>query len=201
MSFALQDLIPYRHDGIIQKSADEFRSENWGNSIPVDIELIAERNMNLLVIPIDGLMPTCGTDAMLLGNLEEINYDPQSPPNRVRYTIAHEIGHLVLHKAAISKLRPESYEDWVKIIESVPKTICGRAEYQAYEFAGRLLVPPDKLKEAINKLKPLIEVAKKELPYIEPEVLIDFLTPSLARIFDVSADVIKRRIKIEKIKI
>jgi Zn-dependent peptidase ImmA (M78 family) len=194
-------LISYKKLSNIQNSADEFRLKYWGDGIPVDIELIIERDLNILVIPIESLKHSCQTDAMILRNMEEIVYDPNVPVNRLRYSIAHEVGHLILHKKAIEHLRPESYDNWFEVIQSIPETVWGTAEFQAYEFAGRLLVPVDKLNEEINNLSELIDTAKKEIPNIEQEVLIEYISPKISKVFTVSPDVISRRIKIEEIKL
>lgn len=201
MPIDFRNLIPYRQLQSIQDAADEFREKYWGDSIPIDIELIIEKNLDILVIPIEGLKQTCQTDAMLLSNLEEIVYDPNVPVNRLRYSIAHEVGHYILHKSALEHLRPESYENWFEIIKSIPEPVWGTAEFQAYEFAGRLLVPEDILRKEISNLNDLIKTAKVEIPSIEQEVLIDYLSPKLSKIFQVSPDVVSRRIKIEDIEL
>ncbi|MBU1297684.1 MAG: hypothetical protein KKB77_00845 [Bacteroidetes bacterium] len=43
-------------------------------SIPVDIELIVERDLKLLVIPIPNLRYQAHTEAYLSGDLREINF-------------------------------------------------------------------------------------------------------------------------------
>lgn len=201
MPIDFRNLIPYRQLQNIQNAADEFRNKYWDVSIPIDIELIIEKDLGMLVIPIEGLKQSCQTDAMLLSNLEEIVYDPNVPVNRLRYSIAHEIGHYVLHSSALEHLRPDSYENWFEIIKSIPEPVWGTAEFQAYEFAGRLLVPNDILTYEIDKLKNLIKSAREEIPSVEQEVLIDYLSPKLSKVFNVSPDVISRRIKIEGIEL
>lgn len=201
MEIDFKKLIPYKKISEIQSIADSFRDKYWDSSIPIDIELVIERDFNILVIPIEGLKQNCQTDAMILSNLEEIVYDPNVPVNRLRYSIAHEVGHLVLHHKAIEHLRPVSYENWFEIIQSVPETVWGTAEFQAYEFSGRLLVPYENLMEEIKNKSDLIENAKKQIPNIEQEVLIDYISPILSKIFNVSPDVISRRIKREEIKL
>jgi Zn-dependent peptidase ImmA (M78 family) len=191
--------IPFLSDEEIRKRADEFRLQHWGDRIPVDIELIIERNLDLLIIPIEQLRYHAHTDAYLSGDLKEIVYDPSLPDNRVRFSIAHEIGHYVLHRNIIAMLHTKSFEEWKQLQREIPEAIWGRAEYQAREFAGRLLVPPQKLIEALRQLKSLIESAQKAVPDLELPVLIEFVAPKLANVFQVSADVIMKRLDAEAI--
>ena len=201
MGINYKRLIPYRDLKEIQKETDSFRTTYWGDSIPVDIELIIEKNLGLLVIPFSGLYVSIHSEAFLTGDLKEIIYDPDISDNRIRYSIAHEVGHFILHKNAIKQLRPTSIEEWKRIELEIPPEIWGRAEFQAYEFAGRLLVPPKKLKEEIKSIQPLIDEAKEKLPDIEEPVLIDRVSSIIGRQFDVSASVVRKRIRIENIKL
>lgn len=155
--------VPFLKDEEIRQRADSFREQYWGTKLPIDIELIAERNLNLLIIPIPDLRYHAHTEAFLSGDLKEIVYNPQTPEVRTRFSIAHEIGHFVLHKEIITKLRPTSYEDWKEIQQTIPDGFWGRVEYQAREFAERLLVPRTLLIDELKLLQPLIEQAKKDL--------------------------------------
>jgi len=191
--------LPFLADEDIRLKADEFRRRYWGDDIPVDIELIVERHLNLLIIPVPDLLYEAHTEAFLSGDLREIVFDPARPDPRIRFSIAHEVGHYVLHRDVIVKLRPSSYRDWKQMQAQLPDAIWGRAEYQAREFAGRLLVPPDKLKEEIRELQPLIQEARRVVPDLEIQVIKELVRPKLARRFFVSEDVIGRRLDAEQI--
>jgi Zn-dependent peptidase ImmA (M78 family) len=191
--------IPYLRDEEIRRRADEFRELYWGNKIPIDVELIAERNLALLIIPVPDLRYQAHTEAFLSGNLKEIVYDPNNSDVRTRFSVAHEIGHFVLHKDVIAKLRPSSYEEWKEVQRTIPDAIWGRAEYQAREFAGRLLVPRNLLIEELKMLKPLIDKAKVIAPDLELPVIKELVSPKLAKRFFVSDEVIERRIDAENV--
>ncbi len=191
--------IHYLRNEEIWKRADEFREKYWGDKIPVDIELVAERNLNLLMIPVPNLRSQADTEAYLSGNLKEIVYDPDTPDVRVRFCVAHEIGHFVMHSEVIRKLRTSSPEEWKKMQKTLPEAIWGRAEYQAREFAGRILVPPKQLRAVLKDLQPDIQKAKKIAPDLEPPVIKELVSPKIAKKFFVSDEVIVRRMDAEGI--
>jgi Zn-dependent peptidase ImmA (M78 family) len=191
--------IPYISDEVIRQRADEFRERCWGKKLPIDIELIVERNLNILIIPIPDLRYLAHTEAFLSGNLKEIVYDPQCQDVRIRFSIAHEIGHFILHREIIAQLRPNSYEEWKEIQQAIPDAFWGRAEYQAREFAGRLLVPRELLIAELKELRPVIEKARAEIPDLEIQVIKEHVAPKLARRFYVSDEVILRRMDAENI--
>jgi Zn-dependent peptidase ImmA (M78 family) len=191
--------IPFIKDEEIRRLADDFREKYWGDKIPVDVELIVERNLKLLMIPVPGLRSEVQTDAFLSNDLKEIMYDPNCPDVRIRFSVAHEVAHLVLHAEVISALRPKSFDEWKEIQQSLPDTLWGRAEYQAREFAGRLLIPAHKLIEVLGEFQHLIEKAKQITPDIELPVIKDLLSPKLAKRFFVSDEVIVKRMDVEGI--
>ena len=185
----------------IWKNADKLRQDFWGDMIPVDVDIIVERGLGIELIPIPDLKQFAGTEAFLSGDLQEIDYDPSALDVRIRFSIAHEIGHYVLHKAVISKLRTVTFEEWKEMQFAMPIWFWGKAEWQAREFAGRLLVPRERLLKEIHSLHGNIEEAKHSLPDLTQEIIVEYITPTLGKTFKVSADVISRRISSEEIKL
>jgi hypothetical protein len=47
-------------------------------------------------------------------------------------------------------MKPATGTEWFDYISAIPEVEYGWMEWQAYEFAGRLLVPPDALREAFQ---------------------------------------------------
>jgi len=191
--------IPFLRNEEIRKRADEFREKHWGNKIPVDIEFIAERNLDLLMITVPNLRSQADTEAYLSGDLKEIVYDPDIPEVRIRFSVAHEIGHFVLHAEVIKKLRISSAEEWKEMQRTFPEAIWGRAEYQAREFAGRVLVPREQLVRSLKDLQNEIQKARNLVPDLEITVLKELVSPKIAKKFYVSDEVIVRRMDTEEI--
>jgi len=71
-------------------------------------------------------------------------------------------------------------------------------EQQAYEFAGRFLVPKEKLLSEISALTSKIREFRSKTKG-EDELLLEALSRIVCRAFGVSPDVIARRIRTEKI--
>jgi Zn-dependent peptidase ImmA (M78 family) len=130
----------------IWRMADDFRSKYWDESIPVDIEEIIEFGLEIEIEPRDGLRERCKKDAILVYPLRIIidNGYLKQPrfQNRVRFSLAHEIGHLIVHKDLVDLYPFESEDDYLRFNDSLSDQEYNWMEWQAHEFAGRLLVPP-----------------------------------------------------------
>jgi Zn-dependent peptidase ImmA (M78 family) len=128
------------------------------------------------------------------------HYMDEKFANRMRFSFAHELGHLFLHNDFYARVVFESAEEWKEILLSLPDTDYRYFEYQANEFAGRLLVPREDLVEEIEKS---VETLKRNnmLEYLkgDPYAVLSGITPRRSRIFGVSSDVIERRVDREKL--
>ncbi|WP_276775428.1 ImmA/IrrE family metallo-endopeptidase [Porphyromonas endodontalis] len=70
-----------------------------------------------------------------------ISVNKDHSKNRQRFTLAHELAHYVLHKS-----NRESFTDTVFF----RGTSVNNIEYAANEFAARLLMPEDKMRQVIQ---------------------------------------------------
>ena len=120
--------------------------------------------------------------------------------NRLRFTYAHEIGHLILHEKEIRETTFRTPEDWIHFREDFLEDDLNWFESQAYEFAGRLLVPKEKLFEEIQGLHAKIKEFRV-LAGDEEESLIEAVSGVICEKFKVSRDVIQKRIRKEKLKL
>jgi hypothetical protein len=186
------------------KHADEIRSIYWReNILPIDMEKIIELRLGLDIEPIHGLFSMIDTDAWLKIDLSGIvvdydSYMNEKFANRLRFSLAHEIGHYFLHKDIYSKLPFGSLEDWKVFMANVGEGVYKDFEWQANEFAGRFLVPYDilviRVKEAIKiiKQKKLVDYLKQE-----PDAVLSRIAPFLRKLFGISEIVIKTRVQNE----
>lgn len=145
----------------IRDIAEDFRKEYiFNDGIPVDIEQIVEATMGIRIIPAESLQKICDMEGFISKDFKSIYVDADLYMDdryykRVRFTIAHEIGHLVLHRDAINLVRFLSEDEWKNFRMNLNDKSLAWFETQASEFAGRILVPLDPLivhfKEARNE--------------------------------------------------
>lgn len=138
MSTALGDVKNIRQTAEVK--AREVLDEYWPDRfIPVDPVQIA-RDMGVEVFSAE-----LGNDVfgLIYGSPggAEIFVDRDQPPNRYRFTVAHELGHYVEHS---ERPQPAAEMDYVDRRSDVDR---GRPEeVYANQFAGALLMPEQELR-------------------------------------------------------
>lgn len=188
----------------IWKYADKFFTEYWPEgTLPVDMERIVEERLKLNIEPEHGLLSSNDTDAYLRNDLTGIvvDYDcymEEKFQNRTRFSFAHEVGHFVLHSNVYSQFPIYSSEDWKEVFLNMPEKEYSAFEWQANEFAGRLLVPYQRLISEIRKnLDILKEYALKDYLKKDPNAVLSRISPTLCKPFGVSAEVLEKRVERE----
>lgn len=181
----------------LRKEADNFRTKNWGDEIPVDVELIAEK-LGINLIPESDVKKLTGSEAFLGCELDQIIFDKDAVENRLKFSIAHELGHFVMHRKIISGLRPNEFEEWKQIILDLPGDLWASVEYQANEFAGRLLVPRDSLITEVKKMSSKINKARQHINE-DVGILNEYLAPAISKKFIVADQTLKIRLEKEQI--
>jgi Zn-dependent peptidase ImmA (M78 family) len=184
--------------------ADDFRNTYWPeDTLPIDIEKIVEFRLNFIIEPKHGLFSSIDMDAYLNMDFNSIfvDYDfymNEKFANRLRFSFAHELGHFLLHKDIFTEFEILTINDWKNFILNIPDYEYSSFEWQANEFAGRLLVPHDHLVLSITEAAKLIK-EKNLISYLEndPEAVLSSVSSLLGKPFGVSADVIKKRVERE----
>lgn len=178
----------------IKKIAEEFLSQNnQDNLVPVPIEEIAELNLNIQIVPIPRLKTTFKIDGFINSTFDQITIDDEvfnRFEERARFTIAHEIGHKILHEKYFKHKKFSIIEEYIKFQESISNNENYILERQANYFAGCILVPGSRLKLEIDN------AIKNKYKY-------SFLPPleQLPELFKVSSTVIMIQIEKENIPI
>ena len=183
---------------------DNFSKEYWPEgAVPIDMELIVEKRLGLNIEPIRSLLRDHDIDAYLRWDLTGIVVDyecymEERFSNRVRFSFAHEIGHYILHKDVIEQIGMSTTDEWKDSVLALVEKEYKGYEWQANEFAGRLLVPHNVLKKQINETFK----AQNSAPlhkYLESDtdVALALISNSLSQTFGVSDEVIQRRIERE----
>lgn len=162
--------------------------------------------MGICIIPVKNLQHDCDLEGFFSKDFKSVYVDEDlylddRHYKRVRFTIAHEIGHLVIHRANIDMVRFKSEEEWIKLRISLTDEPLGWFETQASEFAGRLLVPIDQLVKAYKDVR--AEIIKENSGWEDnkpdEEEIISLAAIKIAPKFDVSAEVIEKRLRKENV--
>lgn len=113
---------------------------------PIDPMLLA-RELGVRVVPQD--MPD-DVSGMLLrrGDEQVIGVNQKHPPNRQRFTVAHELGHLQLHRG-----RPLILDTATRVNfrDAVSSMATDREEMEANRFAAALLAPEAMVRRAARE--------------------------------------------------
>ena len=169
--------IPYLKNNTIEEKAnhllnDFYKANKSVINEPLDIIDIVE----FLGYDIDFRKDGIYEDKDILGGLVienklvEINENISKQKGRVTFTIAHEIGHIVLHVPLYNKK-----EDKKDIICRKSQGVYGEKkqpeEVQADMFASYLIMPSDRVKETFKKMysKPVNVGKRKLIEYIYPK--------------------------------
>ncbi len=189
----------------IRMLADEFRNKYCpDNEFPVPIEEIVEFDLGIEIRPIDELRNRTDLDAIISTKRKIIFVEKTLMENhrflfRYRFALAHEIGHFVLHKSKMNDINFGSVEEWIEFRSRFDDNDLMWFERQAMEFGGRLMVPYDILVAEVTPLKDKIQSYYDSYPDGGYEVIADFMASAIHKRFEVSADVVKRRILNEQL--
>jgi hypothetical protein len=177
--------------------ADRFLGEHHPTlSPPVPIDEIAEFGLGINIIPIPGLQAVHDIDGFLSADMTEISVDQyvfENRPTRYRFTLAHEIAHLVIHGDRLREVAPKSIPDWKQFVRDLPERDYAWLEWQAYAFAGLVLAPQAPLRAAHDDAVQATRDAGID-PGLNLDFARDYIATWIARRFEVSAAVIDKRL-------
>jgi len=182
--------VPFIGNYQIKKKADQFRGKFWGNEIPVGIEGIVEIKLKIKIIPIPNLQNQCGVDAQITSDFSAVYVDQKSyenDTNRFRFSLAHEMGHSVLHKDFYKNLKIVSLNDVFSFINEIDFKEYSNLETQANKFSNYFLLP----REAIFKIRTQVlnEVKKQhDIGKFDEKTLNSYLASYISPRFNVSPE-------------
>lgn len=167
------------------------------DSVPVEVEDIVEFEMNLEVRPVLELQRRFTLDGFLGNRSRTVFVDQwvmEHRPSRYRFTLAHEVGHLILHAEVMREVDIQSPEDWNEFHADLGGENRAWFEHQAYWFGGALLVPAGTLTLRYEEALRWASQAG-----IRPDALSAHIRGTIAgwiaKAFRVSTDVVDRRLK------
>ena len=193
---------PYLPYDKLRTVAQDFLDKyHTAGDIPVPIERIIEFKFGLDIVPIPGLKDQFDVDAYITNDLTEIRVDSsiqERVPNRYRFSLAHELSHFLVHKDVFEALKFSTIGEWKEMIQTIPEDQYRFIELQAYGLAGLILVPPLPLRDIFDgmnatALKAGIDISELGLNELKS------IFSSIGRKFEVSADVIQKRVQKDKL--
>jgi Zn-dependent peptidase ImmA (M78 family) len=192
----------------IWESVEEFRQKHLGDlgKVPVDVLTVIEVRLRLDVIPFDRLFEKYSVDAAVMPDFSGIYVDKRSyqflegqPPwlfNRLRFSLEHELGHILLHREKAGDLSFKTLEDYWAWMRRYNESRYG-LEWEANEFAGRLLIPPERLSADFDSF--VLGVCKSFPAWWTNSNLREALCSQLGESYGVHKDVISCRLDREEL--
>lgn len=122
-------------------------------TIPIPIEEIVELKLKIKISTIPNLKSECDTDGFISSDFTEITLDDNMfnlYEERARFTIAHEVGHKILHAKIYENCKIKTKEEYREFQNSLTDENQKWLEVQAHIFAACVLVPTKKLKEEMS---------------------------------------------------
>jgi hypothetical protein len=170
----------------IKRKADNFREKLWGSKIPVKIETIIEIKLKIKIIPIPNLFKLCSVDSQISSDFSSIWVDQYSylydETNRIYFSLAHELGHYILHKELFSSFKIKSIEDVLAFIKNIPEKQYSFLETQANKFSSHFLLPREILSGARDEI-----IKKYKLKNINDKMVNSYIADGIAKKFEVSS--------------
>src|ERR1700739_2241846 len=112
----------FPYDKLREVAADFLCQHHPSGEIPIPIESIIEFRFKLDIVPVPGLMDEFDVDAFITSDLSEIRVDRflrGSRSARYRFSLAHELAHLLIHKEVFRELKFTSVKEWKTAMGSI----------------------------------------------------------------------------------
>jgi len=161
-----KERIPWISPKELIDRADIFLSKVYpSKNPPVPIEKILEK-LHIRILAIPNLKKSIDKDAYvsISRDIDYIIIDEEifdKYLNRSRFTCAHEVAHLILHREIYEKARVESDEDYIEFQNSLKPGEEKRLEIQAHILAGYILMPRKAFRKKVDNLIHLLGGDKK----------------------------------------
>lgn len=180
----------------IRAAAESVTRRYFGSvRIPVDIELLVEFHFDLTIVPVPELEDRFGIDGFATRTQIAVDYSSwKRNTNRYRFTLAHELGHHVLHSDLLNATAYSTAQEFLdaRRTDLTWQAARNRYEWQAHCFARNILLPPAPLAEEITAGITALRTIGHQ---VNPSILADCerLAVWIARRANVSREVVMRR--------
>ncbi len=194
---------PYISKEELRTRASTFLAEhNSGGNVPLDIERIIEANLGMDIVPMPGLQESYDIDGFITRDLTEIRVDEYvylNREHRYRFTLAHELGHKVLHGELWQSFDFHSVAEWKEAVTaSIPEKEYSYIEFHANTFAGLILVPPVPLATSFAAAIEMVRSVGLD-PRDEATGVREHVEKYIGKEFKVSGMVVHRRLEADQL--
>lgn len=169
--------------------------------MPTPIAAIVEFQFGMDIVPIPGLRDLFEVDSSISNDLTTIYVDEfvfNKRSARYHFSLAHELSHRLIHGEVFRQLVFRNLAEWKRAITSIPPDQYNWIEWQAYSLAGLILVPSGPLRAAYDRTSTRAALAGVVVEDADVQAR-RIVAASLAKEFCVSADVIQKRLKYDRI--
>jgi hypothetical protein len=142
--------VPFIKPELLEQRAEAFLQKYHPSlEIPVPIEQIVEFQLKIDVIPFPNLERDFEHHGFAAtgGSIYVDERQMMNQENRYRFTLAHEVGHLLLHRSLYDAAKVEKLESYLRFQESLTVEEIKALEFQARNFGGRILMPHSRVVE------------------------------------------------------
>ena len=181
--------------------AEEFLDKYTNKEIPVQIEEIIECDFKVRIIPVQGLQSSCSIDSFISKDLKNITIDERefnNVPCRYRFSLAHELSHVILHHEIFKDISFSNIETWKKVVTEVDENDYEWLEYQADSLAGLILVPRPNFQKEFDELigrDALLTKCLANKTAFPKDAIKNYIAEKMGEVFEVSSGVIKHRLR------
>jgi len=185
--------LPYKTDEEIEQIAEKFLEKHYSKRrLPVDVEHILDFSLKIDLNVVPSLKDLSGIEcyintAFTMITIDERYFDKYVA--RARFSLAHEIGHLVLHKDYYNSHPFDTTDEYINTMQNMTETDNKRLEIQANIFAGYLLMPTPQLDQEIERITISLG-GTKNMTIADMQDVRD----ELVNIFEVSEQVVEKQI-------
>lgn len=134
--------------------AAEFRERYAPGAVgALDIEAILEHDLGLQIVPRKNLSRMTGKKGWLSFDGRSVSVDEGlmcGSLGEYRFTITHEVAHFVLHRELLPERPPQNEEEFWIFHNQWSERDQWFLEWQAREWAGQVLVPPNELRHVFE---------------------------------------------------
>lgn len=182
---------------IRSKAADLLKRGSMLDDVPVKVEELVEFVLGINIVPTPGLHEQLGIDGFTSGDCKDILVEEAvflESPNRLRFTLAHELGHRELHYSFYEGKSYYGIKGWREYLANFSQDAHKRFEWQANAFAAELLMPVNTLEPEAFRLASEYKAGKDD------QFQWTMVAATLADRFQVSQSAMQIRIEVLRLR-